>query len=73
MLGPITGNVALSDAELKLTGEDTSDYAGTAVAGAGDVDGDGYDDILVGAYGDDDGDPSGGNSGAAYLLFGAGY
>ncbi len=73
VLGPITGNVALSDAELKLTGEDTSDYAGTAVAGAGDVDGDGYDDILVGAYGDDDGDPSGGNSGAAYLLFGAGY
>ncbi len=67
-----SGAFALADAELKLVGSASSDYAGTSVAGPGDVDGDGLDDLLVGAYGDDQGDPSG-NSGAAYLLFGQGY
>ena len=38
---------------------------------AGDVDGDGYHDLLIGAYGNDDG---GTDAGAAYLLLGtAGY
>ena len=35
------------------------------VADAGDVDGDGLDDVLVGASGDDYGE---GNAGAAYLV-----
>ncbi|MFH1468368.1 MAG: MopE-related protein [Pseudomonadota bacterium] len=34
-----------------FTGEDGGDYAGGAVAGAGDVDGDGLDDLLIGAPG----------------------
>ena len=68
-----TGTFALADAELKLLGTSSSDYAGTSVAGPGDVDGDGMDDLLVGAYGDDQGDPDGGNSGAAFLVFGQGY
>ena len=42
---------------------------GSAVSGAGDVDADGYDDFLVGAYYNDDGASS--NSGATYLVFGA--
>jgi len=33
-----------------LTGEDNRDYFGLPVATAGDVDGDGYTDIIVGAY-----------------------
>ena len=68
-----TGVFNLADAELALLGNAASDYAGTAVAGPGDVDGDGMDDLLVGAYGDDQGDPTGGNSGAAFLIFGQGY
>ncbi len=41
---------------------------GTAVAGAGDVNGDGFDDVLVGAPWFDDG---GDNVGAAYLFLGS--
>ena len=41
---------------------------GSAVAGAGDVDGDGYDDVLVGAAGDDTGAL---DAGRAYLYLGS--
>ena len=55
--------------EEKLTASDGSinDYYGYAVSAAGDVDGDGYDDVIVGAYGDDD---AGATSGAAYVYYG---
>ena len=46
-------------------GENSEDYAGVSVSSAGDVDGDGLDDLLVGASGNDDG---GINAGKAYLL-----
>ena len=60
-----TTRVVLTDADAKLVGEEPGDNAGVSVAGAGDVDGDGYDDLLVGAtYGGDD------NTGAAYLVYG---
>ncbi len=50
----------------QYTGEAAGDQAGISVAGAGDVNGDSYDDLLVGAYVNNDG---GSGSGAAYLLF----
>ncbi|MFN3255495.1 MAG: LamG-like jellyroll fold domain-containing protein [Ilumatobacter sp.] len=45
---------------------DPSDFFGAALAAPGDVDGDGIEDLVVGAYGDDDG---GSGRGAAYVLF----
>ncbi|MBI2340789.1 MAG: FG-GAP repeat protein [Deltaproteobacteria bacterium] len=67
VLGPVTsGTTSLSSADAKLVGEASYDNAGSAVAGAGDVDNDGYDDLLVGAIGE-----SGGAwAGAAYLILG---
>jgi len=52
---------------VRLTGEAAGDYAGYPVADAGDVDGDGYDDVLVGAYMNSSG---AGLGGAAYLVRG---
>jgi hypothetical protein len=54
---------------LQYTGEAVDDFAGAGVAGAGDVNGDGYDDFLVGAYGYN----YGGDDfvGAAYLVLGS--
>jgi len=45
------------------------DAFGMSVSGAGDVNGDGYDDVLVGAPGADIGTTT--NAGAAYVIFGA--
>ena len=57
-------------AETKLTASDgaAEDWYGKSVSGAGDVNGDGYDDVIVGAHGDDDGGPK---SGTAYVYLGA--
>jgi hypothetical protein len=63
----MTGDVDLSTADAKFIGEDTSDYAGYSVASAGDVNGDGYADVIVGAPDDDDG---GYDAGAAYIILG---
>src|SRR5207237_4935644 len=53
----------------KLTGEGPSDRAGGAVSKAGDVNGDGFDDLIIGAFRVDR--PGGGvNHGAAYVVFG---
>ncbi len=67
LLGPISGSVGLSSADARLIGERSADLAGSAVAGAGDFDGDGHDDLIIGAYAED----TGGNAaGSAYLAYG---
>ena len=67
VLGPVTGTLDLSGADAKLVGEAADDGAGAGVSRAGDVDGDGRDDVLVGAWLNDDG---GDRAGAAYLVLG---
>ncbi|MFA6028179.1 MAG: integrin alpha, partial [Patescibacteria group bacterium] len=59
-------SVSLSTA-VEFTGEAAGDYAGDSVSSAGDVNNDGYDDIITGAYGNDDG---GSVAGATYLIYG---
>jgi len=57
-----------SVANVKLIGEDAGDGFGVSVAGDGDVNGDGIDDVIVGAYAEDAG---GSRAGAAYIFFGS--
>jgi hypothetical protein len=57
----------LSNADASFWGEDAGDYSGHSVASAGDVNGDGLDDFLIGAYADEDG---GVYAGQTYLLLG---
>jgi hypothetical protein len=52
-----------------LEGIEHKDYAGIDVIGAGDINGDGIDDLLIGAHKADNG--PGGNAGEVYVVFGA--
>ena len=52
---------------VQITGEDESDGAGYSVSSAGDVNGDGYADVIIGAPNNANG---GANTGAAYVIFG---
>ncbi len=63
-----TSTLDLSQADHGFVGEGTDDHAGNSVSNAGDVDGDGLDDLLVGADWNDDGGPA---AGKAYLILGS--
>jgi hypothetical protein len=71
--GSFGSNFELSSVDsatgFKLSGAVAGDYSGHSVASAGDVNGDGFADLIVGAWG---ADPHGGQSGATYVLFGKG-
>jgi hypothetical protein len=67
VLGPVSGDVYLRSADGVLSGTVAQDFTGRAVAGVGDIDGDGKDDVLVGATGVD---TAGSQAGAAYLVLG---
>ncbi|ASM76614.1 FG-GAP repeat protein [Vitreoscilla filiformis] len=57
-----------STAGFVINGQSADDYSGRSVSSAGDVNGDGFDDLIVGAY---SADPSGNASaGKSYVIFG---
>ncbi len=62
------GQISVADADFAFLGESAYDDAGQSVSGAGDVDGDGVPDLLIGAYGSDEGDT---DAGKAYLVLGS--
>jgi Ca2+-binding RTX toxin-like protein len=67
--------VELSDIEVGnggfvINGVSANDQSGFSVSAAGDVNGDGFDDLIVGANGDD---PNGSSSGASFVVFGGDF
>ena len=67
-LGSATGIQAAAVTKLTASDGAFSDFFGSDVAGAGDVDADGYDDLIIGASGDDDTDLW---SGSTYVYYGS--
>lgn len=69
--GPALGNVfdlgGLGAGGVVFNGANAEDCSGISVSVDGDVNGDGFDDILIGAM---NGDASGNASGQAYLIYG---
>jgi hypothetical protein len=59
---------ALGGGGFRIEGAHTGDYSGASVSGAGDTNGDGLADVIVGAPGADPGGVF--NAGASYLVFG---
>ncbi|MFH1465245.1 MAG: putative metal-binding motif-containing protein [Pseudomonadota bacterium] len=69
VLGPVAGDLSLADADAVLHGEGEADSAGLAVTMPGDVDGDGWGDLLIAAP---EADLTASDAGAAYLVLGGG-
>ena len=65
-----SGNILLTSVNgtngFKLDGENNSDYSGYSVTTAGDINGDGIADLLIGAFGY----PNGTSKGRTYVVFG---
>jgi len=61
------GEINLSDADVVFVGEDSSDLAGYHISIAGDINGDGYADILIAAPFNNEAEL---NAGQVYLIFG---
>ncbi len=67
VLGPVTGEHPLAEAQARMWGEAAEDHAGFSATGAGDTDGDGFADLLISAPWQDG---SGDRAGAAYVVLG---
>ena len=61
--------LSVQPADITIFGDNDYDYSGKAVA-SGDVNVDGYDDLIIGAYRADPGDPPRTDAGEAYVIFG---
>ena len=68
--GGITGTKrADADADVIIDGQSTQDRFGYSVSSAGDFNGDGIDDVIVGAYADENSDDESA-AGRAFIFFG---
>jgi hypothetical protein len=71
----LSGSLALSSLNgsngFRLDGRDAGDASGHAVAAAGDINGDGFDDLIIGAYDADVGAALG--AGESYVVYGADF
>jgi hypothetical protein len=67
VLGPVESRVMLGMADARFDGEGVGDFAGGTVRGVGDTNGDGFDDVMIGAKSND---ANGLDAGVAYLFFG---
>ena len=65
--GPITGNLNAASANARISAEAFGDNLGFSVAAAGDVNDDGFDDVLIGARSND---AAGIQAGRVYLFLG---
>jgi hypothetical protein len=65
--GPFTGNIDAADADAIISAEAFGDNLGFSVASAGDVNNDGFDDLIIGARSND---TRGIQSGRVYLFYG---
>jgi len=65
VLGPVSGAFSMSGADVEFIGGEGRYVAGS-ISCAGDLDADGFDDILIGAYGGDEHD----DTGAAFIVYG---
>ena len=64
---PALIDLDVSNADVTILGDDSNDAMGEAVA-AGDINGDAFDDVIIGAY---QADPAGGSSaGETYVIYG---
>jgi hypothetical protein len=69
-LSALQGTTAATGYGYIINGIDGGDLSGASVSSAGDVNSDGYDDLLIGAYKADAGSPSKSSAGETYLIFG---
>ena len=69
---PSTIDLSSQSADITIYGDGAGDECGEAVA-SGDINGDGYDDIIIGAWLADPGDPPRESAGETYVILGSSF